>query len=137
MKHLILIDDDEIVQRAIERVLKRHVTEFATHSVKAAEEALALAVTLQQKEGESLQVVLVTDGDMRPKISMNGDEMVTAMRAQLGSALKGAVLLSGRGDEWPEKAESVGYVYGAKPIESAALVALVRSFFLSADVPST
>lgn len=83
MARVLVVDDDSLVRRLIERVLRD-----ADHDVRGARhgaEALALAV-------EVLPDVVVTDFNMP---HMNGAELLEALRKQFGDAAPPAVLVSG------------------------------------------
>ncbi len=133
MKWIIVVDDDKHVLLAIHRLLSR-LEGVSVHQAESPEEALEKARQLLASE-KALELLLVTDGNMKPTFSMNGDQLVGEMRALAGPALKGALLLSGRVNEWVAQAETCGYELHGKPIEPALLRERTRALLNIPDAP--
>lgn len=129
MKHVFFTDDDEIMRRACVRGMSRALMDVTIHDLPSAEEALELAASLLASEGDDLEVVIVTDGNMVPEYSMDGDGLILRLREILGPKLKGALMISGLGDAWTKRAQEVGCELRWKPIGTAELRAIVEAFF--------
>ena len=109
---VVVVDDDEPLRRALERLLRLHG--FASRGFSSAEDFLDEAPAA---------CCLILDIDLG---GMSGIELYRVVAAR--PAAPPAVFVTGKGDPWIERTvrEAGGVAYLTKPFDQAALIDAVR-----------
>lgn len=121
MKHVLVTDDDAQLRPAVVRMLKRILLDATIHEMKSPQDAIEFATKLLSEEGDSLELALVTDGNMVGVYDMDGDELIVRIREIVGPRLRGALMMSGRKDEWEQRSQEIGFRLIEKPFGHSVL----------------